>query len=203
MKYKCLIIDDHHLFNDGLSLILKDSGKFEVVGQVYDSREASYSCNFFLPEIVLIDYNMPYLNGIEVVKELKSLIRIPKIVIISMYADKKEINIFQELGVQGFISKTTLGKELISILLDIMQGKFYFERKVETTNIPEDSFAKQNKLTKREVEILKLIQKEYTTQQMAELLNLSYYTVETHRKNINQKLKFETKQELYEFIMKL
>lgn len=84
-----------------------------------------------------------------------------------------------------------------------MQGKFYFERKVETTNIAEDSFAKQNKLTKREVEILKLIQKEYTTQQMAELLNLSYYTVETHRKNINQKLKFETKQELYEFIMKL
>lgn len=90
MKHKCLIIDDHHLFNDGLCLILKESGKFEVVGQVYDSREASYSCNCLLPEIVLIDYNMPYLNGIEVVKELKSLIRIPKIVIISMYADKKK-----------------------------------------------------------------------------------------------------------------
>lgn len=203
MKYKCLIIDDHHMFNDGLRLILKESKNFEVVRQVYDSRQAYHSCASYLPDLVLVDYNMPHLNGIEVVKQLKSLQYQPKIVIISMYAETKEINYFQELGVDGFISKTTYGTKLISILTAIMEGGVYFEKNNKTAKVAEDSFTQKSRLTKREIEVLKLLKKEFTTQQMAQSLNLSFYTVETHRKNINQKLKFNTKQELYDFIATL
>lgn len=204
MKWKCVIIDDHKLFNDGLELILKQSKRFGEINQIYDSRQAYHICTATEPDIVLVDYNMPHLNGVEVVKQLKSLQNQPKIVVISMYAEPKEIKYFQELGVNGFISKTIHGTDLISKLTLILKGGFFFETKQKLANkLNEDSFAKKHKLTKREVEVLKLLRKEYTTQQMADSMNISYYTVETHRKNINQKLKFETKQEFYEFIAKL
>lgn len=196
-----VIIDDHSLFNDGLSLILRDSGKFKVIEQVYDSRQAYFKCFSLKPDLVIIDYNMPHLNGLEVVKQLKSLNYDFKIVIVSMYADKKEISLFKDLGVDSYISKTTPAALLTRTLSEVMKGdKVFLSNPVEKVEIKKDAFALKHHLTKRELEILKLIKEDFTTEQMADKLNLSFYTVETHRKNINQKLKFKTKQEFYEFL---
>ncbi len=107
MKLECIIIDDHHLFNEGLALILKQSETFLVLEQIYDSRQAYVKCTQNKADLILIDYNMPYLNGLEVVKQLRSLTYSPKIVIISTYADHREIEQFEELGVNGYFSKTT------------------------------------------------------------------------------------------------
>ena len=73
MKTTTIIIDDHTLFNDGLRLILKESKSFEVIEQIYDSRHAYHKCFTLMPGLTIVDYNMPYLNGPEVVKQLKSL----------------------------------------------------------------------------------------------------------------------------------
>ncbi len=201
MKWKCIIVDDHALFNDGLNLILKESESFEVIEQIYDSRNAYHKCLKHLPDLVLVDYNMPHLNGIDVVKQLQTMQHQIKIVVISMYAERNEIVDFENLGVDGFISKTTFGADLIQKLDSIMTGKRYFELKKKATDEQTDDFFRiKSKLTKREIEVLKLLKEDYTTQEMADILNLSYYTVETHRKHINQKLKFGTKQELYDFM---
>jgi DNA-binding NarL/FixJ family response regulator len=196
-----IIIDDHSLFNDGLSLILKESGCFKVIEQVYDSRQAYYKCYSLRPSLVIIDYNMPHLNGLEVVKQINSLNYGCKIVIVSMYADKKEISLFKDEGVDGYINKTTPASDLIQALNAILKGeKVFISNSVVKPERQKDEFEKKHHLTKRETEILKLIKKEYTTEQIATALNLSYYTVETHRKNVNQKMKFKTKKEFSDFL---
>jgi DNA-binding NarL/FixJ family response regulator len=201
MKIQTVIIDDHTLFNDGLSLILKESGSFRVIEQIYDSRQAYFKCFSLMPQLIIIDYNMPYLNGLEVVKQLKTLESDAKIVIVSMYAEKREIALFEEIGVDAYITKTTPANELIAILKKVMQGEKIFESSFNNKPIIEkDAFALKHHLTKREMEILKLIKKEYTTEQIATTLNLSFYTVETHRKNVNQKMKFKTKKEFFDFL---
>lgn len=204
MKTKTIIIDDHLLFNDGLRLILKESKAFEVIEQIYDSRHAYHKCHALMPTLILVDYNMPHLNGLEVVKQLKSLNYDKKVVIVSMYADKKEIALFEEAGVDGYITKTTPANLLVASLQKIMAGEKVFV----TNNFnkePEaiDTFSKMQQLTKRETEILQLVGKDYTTEQIAEALHLSFYTVETHRKNIKQKLNFKNKQEFYDFLKEL
>jgi DNA-binding NarL/FixJ family response regulator len=201
MKTQTVIIDDHTLFNDGLSLILKESGHFKVIEQIYDSRQAYFKCFKLMPQLIIIDYNMPYLNGLEVVKQLKTLTSDAKIVIVSMYAEKREIALFEEVGVDAYITKTTPSNELIAILKKVMQGEKIFESSFNNKPIIEkDTFALKNNLTKREIEVLKLIKKNYTTEEIATALNVSFYTVETHRKNVNQKMKFKTKNEFYEFL---
>ncbi len=111
-----LIIDDHSLFNDGLCLILKESRKFKVIGQVYDSRQALAKCFSLRPALVIVDYNMPHLNGLEVVKQIKSLQHECKVVIVSMYAERKELALFEAVGVDGYFTKTTPSNELIPAL---------------------------------------------------------------------------------------
>ena len=198
-----IIIDDHSLFNDGLSLILKESG-FKVIEQVYDSRQAYFKCYSLRPSLVIIDYNMPHLNGLEVVKQINSLDYGCKIVIVSMYADKKEIALFKEEGVDGYINKTTPAAELIQALNAILSGeKVFISNSIVKSELLKDEFEKKHRLTKRELEILKLIKDDFTTEQIATSLNLSFYTVETHRKNIKHKLNFETKQEYYDFLKSL
>lgn len=198
-----IIIDDHSLFNDGLCLILKESGKFNVVEQVYDSREAYSKCFSYRPALVMVDYNMPYLNGLEVLKQIKSLNYECKMVVISMYAEKKEIDLFESIGVDGYFAKTTPSNELVVGLQRILMGERIFATnhfgKESTSN---DKFTLSHQLTKREREILKLIKAGYSTEQTAQALRLSFYTVETHRKNINHKMGFTTKKELYDFVEK-
>lgn len=201
MKTKVVIVDDHSLFNDGLSLILKESGKYEILAQIYDSRKAYNECNTLLPELILVDYNMPFLDGLSLVKQLRTLVHRSKIVVISMYADRREIEAFKAFEIEGYLSKTSPSAEILLSLEKIIKGENVFQVKQEQkTSFEKDFFSLKKLLTKREVEILKALKKGYTSEQVAQELCLSYYTVETHRKNINQKLKFNSKKEFYEFL---
>jgi DNA-binding NarL/FixJ family response regulator len=200
MKTKVVIVDDHSLFNDGLSLILKESGKYEILAQIYDSRKAYNECNTLLPELILVDYNMPFLDGLSLVKQLRTLVHRSKIVVISMYADRREIEAFKAFEIEGYLSKTSPSAEILLSLEKIIKGENVFQVKQEQkTSFEKDFFSLKKLLTKREVEILKALKKGYTSEQVAQELCLSYYTVETHRKNINQKLKFNSKKNFMSF----
>ena len=106
MKTHCLVIDDHQLFNDGLALLLKESGKFDVLEQVTDSRLTYTKCLEKRPELLIIDYNMPFLNGVEVIEQLKTLPFSLRVVGGSMYSDQREIWQFERLGIDGYFPKT-------------------------------------------------------------------------------------------------
>ncbi|MGR3811276.1 response regulator [Jiulongibacter sp. NS-SX5] len=200
MKSTVIIIDDHKLFNDGLELILKESGEFIVSKQVYKAELSYHYCQELKPDLILVDYNMPVMNGLEVVKKLQLLPYQPKIVVISMYIDKKDIESFKTLGVNGYISKTVERSELISKLKLVLSGEYSFAKNLIQESDISDWFSIKTKLTKREKEIVTQVKLGLTTEKIAENLNLSFYTVETHRKNIYQKGKFKSKREYHQFL---
>lgn len=201
MKIRTVIVDDHSLFNDGLALILKESALFEVIGQVYDSREALHVCRRLVPDLILVDYNMPHLNGLEVVAQLKELLTRVRIVIISMYAEKRELKLFEGANVDGYQAKTIPSVKLVENLKRIMAGdRIMSAGRAQKEPSVKDYFALKHQLTKREHQIVLGLKEGQTTDQIARQLGLSYLTVETHRKNINAKLKLGSKQEFYDFL---
>ena len=118
-----------------------------------------------------------------------------------MYADRKEIALFDEVGVDGYINKTTPSAIMVDSLKKILLGeKVFMANNLNKADIEPDNFSKGHQFTKREVEVLKLLKKSYTNEQIAAVLHLSVYTVETHRKNINNKLNFSSKKEFYDFL---
>ena len=202
MPIRTILIDDHRLFNDGLSLVLRESPDFVVVDQIYDSRDALAACLKHAPALVLVDFNMPHHDGLAVVSQLQQLPTPCKVVVISMYAEKREIARFNALNVDGYIAKTVAADHLLTLLRQVMQGQRIIETDVveSPAPLPGDVFRLKYGLTKREVEILKRVKQGLTTEQIADQLCLSYFTVQTHRKNINQKLPFDSKKDFYDFL---
>lgn len=202
MPTRTVLIDDHRLFNDGLSLVLRESADFTVVEQVYDSRLALDACTHLAPDLVLVDVNMPYLDGLAVVEQLQHLPTPGKIVIISMYAEQREIARFNALNINGYIAKTVAADRLLTLLRLVMQGQLVIETDVVPSPAPPATDATRSTygLTKREVEILKQVRQGLTSEQIADILSLSYFTVQTHRKNISQKLPFTNKKGFYDFL---
>lgn len=202
MQTRTLLIDDHRLFNDGLSLVLRDSTDFVVVDQVYDSRLALDACARLTPDLVLVDFSMPHLDGLAVVERLRQLPNPGKIVVISMYAEQREIARFNALNINGFIAKTVAADRLLTLLRQVMQGQVVIEPDAAFSPPapPTEAARDHYGLTKREVEILKRVKLGLTSEQIADALHLSYFTVQTHRKNISQKLPFTTKKDFYNFL---
>ncbi|MFN8357690.1 MAG: response regulator transcription factor [Spirosomataceae bacterium] len=189
-----VIIDDHTLFNNGLCFMLKESHQFEVLEQVHDSRYAYGKCFSLRPALVLLDYNMPHLNGLEVAKQIKSLPYDCKVVIISMYADHDELAQLREAGIDGYVAKTTPSDTLIESLQRILAGEQVFlTHNFDKGNSPKKNLGKRQLLTKREVQVQKLEMEHYTTEQIANALALSVYTVEAHKMSIQQKMKLMDK----------
>ncbi len=200
--YRTILIDDHQLFNDGMNLILTNSPDFTVVDQVYDSQLAYDACQKHQPDLVLVDFNMPHLDGLAVVRQIQQLPFRCRIVVVSMYAEKPEIARFNALNVDGYIAKTVPAERLLHLLEWVMLG----ERVIEADTVPcdpavtPDFFWLKYQLTRREVEILKRIKAGMSSEQMATQLKLSYHTVQAHRRNINRKLPFKTNKEFYDFL---
>ncbi len=200
--YRTILIDDHPLFSNGLKATLNDSPDFRVVEQVSDSREAQAVCAQHEPDLVLVDFNMPNLDGLAVVRQLRQLPFTCRIVVISMYADQPEIARFKALNVDGYLAKTVTSEDLLASLNRVMQGERMFVSNTApaSATLPPDYFWITYKLTQREVDILKLVKAGKSSEQMAAALELSYHTVQTHRRNINRKLPFKTQKELFDFL---
>src|SRR5688500_8695093 len=109
---KIIIVDDHRLFNDGLDAMLNSQESIEVLAQIYDSREAEQKILELKPDVVLIDFNMPFMNGIELTKLLLSKIPDIKILILSMYNEEMYIENFKRSGSKGYLFKTASVEEV-------------------------------------------------------------------------------------------
>lgn len=187
---KITIVDDHKLFSDGLVALLEKDDDFQVINQIYDSKNAIHEISKEEPDIVLIDFKMPYVNGLELSKQL--LLNFPqiKILILSMYEEERFIKDFKEAGTKGYLVKTASIEDVKKAIVQIHEGKTVFETLDLNHRNPhnEDTFLKKLSLTPREEDVVKLIIKGLNTRQIADNLNISYYTAETHRKNIYTKL---------------
>lgn len=200
---KIIIADDHTLFIDGLQLVLQDEPDITVEAIANDGKELLALLALQKPDMVLLDINMPQFNGLECTKIISNSYPTVKILILSTYQDNHLIEKAKSLGADGYLSKTTNKLELLQIIRQTANGgsSFPIESSEPHNEFDEaDRFLKQFLLTKRELEIIRLIKEGKTNSQIAALLFLSQFTVETHRKNIMQKLGLKTAASLHQFI---
>ncbi|SOD83064.1 response regulator [Spirosoma fluviale] len=204
---KILIIDDHRLFNDGLGLMLADVPDMRIVGHVYHSSEAIQQVNEYNPDVLLIDFNMPDIDGLALTRKLIALLGQQRILILSMYGEARYINDFRKAGALGYMLKTSTKDELLLAIRTVAQEQPYFDPKLadnkQFSNHADDIFLKKYKLSPREVEIIRLIKDGLSSPQIAEKINLSQHTVDTHRKNIHAKLNISTVADLVRFAIEM
>jgi DNA-binding NarL/FixJ family response regulator len=203
---KILLADDHQLVRNGIKMFLESEEGFEVTGEAENGHEAIKKNNELKPDIVLLDISMPEKNGLEAAPEILSALNKPKIIMLSMYLDEQYINSCMEAGVHGYIHKGADKDELISGVKKVMEGVSFYSKDVRDVMVNNyiTSLKKKKqklaqpeiKLTKRELEVIKLIMKGYTSNQIAEGLFISNRTVDTHRANIMQKLDVKNSIEL-------
>ena len=199
-----IIADDHMLFIDGLKLLLKDEADITIEDVANDGMELLDILHKQTADIILLDINMPKINGLDSTRHIKQSYPSIKIIILSTYSEDHIIQKAKEYGANGYQLKNCSKDELLQTIRLVYSGHTcfpYLPVLQQNEFDAKDNFLKQFKLTKREIEILKLIKENYTNQQVADKLYLSVYTVETHRKNIMQKLGINKPAELIKFIM--
>jgi DNA-binding NarL/FixJ family response regulator len=202
-KIKIIIIDDHRLFNDGLCAMLTPEPAIEVLDCIYDSREASRKVEMMKPDVVLVDFNMPYINGIDLTRLLLEKEPGLKILILSMYKEERYIDMFRKAGISGYLLKTASAKDVITGIEAVHAGQHYFPPTHSKSDHSGDDFIKKLKISNREMEVINLIKTGLTTKEIADKLNLSFYTVETHRKNIKLKAGIKGESDFLRFIYEL
>jgi DNA-binding NarL/FixJ family response regulator len=195
-KTKILLIDDHHLFNDGLKSLLSSEQDIEVVGQVYEARNVLPEIQKLAPDLLFLDINLPDKNGIELAGEILKNFLSVKIILLTMYSDAQIYKEALKTGVHG-----SSKQDLLTGIQQVMSGKTYFDPKLneKIEEIPSDDLAKKFALTAREKEIITLVKAGLDSYQIADKTFLSYHTVKTHRRNIHFKLGTSTTAELIKF----
>ncbi len=186
-KYKVIIADDHTLFRQGLRLILEDIDGLEVVADVANGQELIDITDQFLPDLVIMDINMPIVNGIEASRVLLQKYPDLKILVISMYSDEQYYNSVIENGVKGFILKDAENTELRAAVNTILNGKTYFSQELLIKLIRSKQHPVNVAISPREQEVLELICQGLSTQEIATRLFLSDRTVENHRASLLDK----------------
>jgi DNA-binding NarL/FixJ family response regulator len=206
---KILIADDHKIFLEGLSLILNEIDLLEIIAESSNGKEAIEAFYNLEIDIAIVDLNMNDYSGVDLISILKSIQPNCKIIVLSMVDDSLIINYLLKNYIDAYIIKYGGKQELIDALNSVYQGVKYISPSIKlnqqettdnlTTNKGNTSIAK---LTKRELEIIKLIAFQMNSLQISEKLFLSIYTVKTHRKNILQKLELKNTAGLIEFANK-
>ena len=200
---RILLADDHNILRDGLRLLLERQG-FVVVAEAEDGREAVRLAEEHRPDVAVMDIAMPHLNGIDAARRIVETCAPTAVIILSMHDDESYVIRALNAGARGYLLKDSVKADLIAAVNAVSQGQSYFSPKVGQL-LQEDYFrelADKQKgdtfelLTAREREILQLAAEGKSNKDIASFLNLSPYTVETHRAHILQKLNLHTVPEL-------
>lgn len=200
-KIKILIADDHPLVAESLSLLLESEEEFEIIGIVNNGWQALSFVEKYGADIVLTDYSMPLLNGVELAMRLKEQAREVKTIMLTMNEQANHIRESIQAGVHGYVMKSAEKTELVKAIKAVYGGEKYFSEKTvkKLAEIPnKDSVDGKTRvedvlsLTRREVEIVRLISEDLNNIEIGERLNISPTTVETHRRNLMKKIGVST-----------
>lgn len=192
--YTLLLVDDQTMFLDGIESLLERMPGVSVVGKAHNGKDALQLTAELRPDLVLMDINMPHMDGIEATKRIRKASPETRVIVLSMYGHKEFVLELMDSGVGGYLLKNADKEELMTAIRTVAEGKQYIAAELKAMALRPDQNAdregetKYGPLSKREVQVVKLIMKERTTQEIADILFLSVATVETHRRNIFHKL---------------
>jgi two-component system response regulator NreC len=203
-KLRILLADDHIVMRTGLRALLERQPNLEVVGESENGRETVVLAASLRPDVVVMDVGMPVLNGIEATQTIVTQCPTIAVVILSMHADESYVMRALKAGARGYLLKDSAAEDLIGAIQAMAQGKSFFSPKV--SRILAEDYVRVLKqkgtsdtydlLTSREREILQLLAEGKSNKEVATALNISPYTVETHRSHILQKLNLHNSAEL-------
>jgi len=203
-KVRVLLADDHNLIRAGLRRVVESQPEFAVAGEAEDGRQAVAMAESLKPDVVVMDIGMPLLNGIEAARQIRAALPETQVVMLSMHSDEGYVLRALKAGAKAYLLKDSAEADLALAIRAAAEGKSFFSpavgkvlledymRKLQRTG-KEDSY---ELLTPREREILQLVAEGKSSKDVANLLNLSVYTVETHRARVMQKLNLRSIPEL-------
>jgi two-component system response regulator NreC len=203
-KLRILLADDHIVVRTGLRALLERQPNLEVVGESENGRETIELAASLGPDVVVMDVAMPVLNGIEATKTIVTQRQATAVVILSMHADESYVMRALKAGARGYLLKDSAAGDLMGAIQAVSQNKSFFSPKVSRI-LAEDyvrvlkqkgAIDSYDLLTSREREILQLLAEGNANKEVATALNISPYTVETHRSHILQKLNLHNPAEL-------
>ena len=203
-QIRILLADDHNVMRRGLRLLLERQPEFKVVGEASDGRQAVEQAEATKPDIIVLDIAMPNLSGIEAAQRISALLPQTRIIILSMHSDESYVLRALKAGAKGYLLKDSAENDLIEAIRAVDEGKAFFSP--EISNIMVEDYVREMKrrgaedsyelLTPREREILQMLAEGKSNKHIATVLDLSLYTVETHRRNLQDKLNLHSFAEL-------
>jgi DNA-binding NarL/FixJ family response regulator len=208
---RVLIADDHKILRDGLRSLLEEKvPEFQCVGEAEDGSMATRMARELNPDIVIMDIAMPNLNGIEATREIKEQSPETKIVVLSMHASRAYVVKVLQAGASGYLLKDSAFEELAAALKAAREGKMYLSAGISEVSattpaagkVAETDILQSERLTRRELQVLQLIAEGKSTKEIAVKLAISVKTVETHRKQIMEKLGIRTVAGLTKFCIR-
>ena len=204
-KITILLVDDHKLIRDSWSFILNSDPRFIVVGETSSGEEAIQIASSKKPAIILMDVNMAPLNGFDATRQIHNTSPESKIIAVSMHTMPAYAKRMMQLGARGYVTKNSSKEEMISAIVEVNNGKKYICHEVKNILAEQELeenpvIANMNNLSRRELDIIKLIKEGLSSREIGLQLELSLKTVEVHRYNILKKLKLKNTAALVNFI---
>lgn len=193
---RILLADDHNVMRRGLRFLLERHPDFSVVAEASDGRQAVEQARETRPDVAILDIAMPNLSGIEAAQRIHSLLPESGIIILSMHSDEGYVLRALKAGAKGYLLKDAAEDAMINAIKTVSKGKAFFSPEISTM-LAEDYVREVRRrgvedryelLSPREREILQLLAEGRSNKDLAELLGLSLYTIETHRRNLHEKL---------------
>jgi DNA-binding NarL/FixJ family response regulator len=202
---KVLLADDHTIVRQGLKLILSSRPDLEVVGEAANGREVLDLAEKLKPDVILMDVAMPELNGIEATRRLHQISPRTKVLVLSMHKEAVYVREILKAGARGYILKDAIDTELVNAIQSVARGDGYISPAISgalLSDYRQNLTDPLDLLSTREREVLQLIAEGKTNKEVATRLNLSVYTVDSHRGKIMEKLNLHSAGELVRFAVK-
>jgi DNA-binding NarL/FixJ family response regulator len=202
---RILIADDHDVVRSGLRHVIESQPNWQVVAEAGDGKEAVQKALETKPDVAVIDYSLPLINGVEVTRQIRSALPRTEVLIFTMYDNESLIQELLKVGARGYLIKTDAQRQLIGAIESLAAHKPFFTAKVSEALL--DSFLARparegSALTSRELGVVQLIAEGYTNKQIAGLLKISNKTVETHRASVMRKLNLSSSAALVRYAIR-
>jgi DNA-binding NarL/FixJ family response regulator len=190
MPIRLILADDHLVVRQGLKALLDREG-FEMVGQVSDGQEAVALAREVRPDLAVLDFAMPVLNGLDAARAIAREVPGTRVILLTMHTDDHYVLEALRAGVRGYVVKTQAGADLVRAIHEVCRGMVYLSPAISQTVVQaylSKTELPAEPLTPREREVLQLVTEGKTTKEIAGMLGLSVKTVDTHRSHIMEKL---------------
>jgi DNA-binding NarL/FixJ family response regulator len=206
---RLFLIDDHAVMRDGLKRLLNEQPDFVVAGEAESSKKAMIELEKGLPDLAIVDISMPGPNGLELIKSLKARFPTLRMIVLSMHDESLYAERVLRAGAVGYVMKKVSADQLVSAIRGVLRDEIYLSPLLSSQLLKTLAGGSKkvehsiDRLSDREIEVLRLIGEGYTTREVASLLGVSAKTVESHRGNMRQKLNLNTGAKLIRFAISL